>query len=205
MPDSRRYEGLSVDDNFMSKTLIFVFFFMAKKTGNRTRFGSKKLKQIKKNGFYPVYFFTRFRKHSTVPSRGYKRRGGSTNPRSHSSLSHQTLTQLPTTRAFSTSQVQIYRPTLATCYIAATDCASSSISLQRSPHPGGPFDKRILSASSVRNFARPHFGKLLSTKLKIECQSSPWQTLGIVQYVHNKMIPQICQGTVQYSPIYRFR
>ena len=47
----------------------------------------------------------------------------------------------------------------------------------------------VLSASSVCNFGRPHFGKLLSTKLKIECPSSPWQTLGIVQYVHNKMIP----------------
>ena len=79
------------------------------------------------------------------------------------------------------------------------------MSVQRSPNPSGPFDRRILSASSVRDFARPHFGKLLSTKLEIECRSSPWQTSGIAQYVHNKTIPKICQGTVQYSRIYRFR
>ena len=40
---------------------------------------------------------------NTLLSRGYKRRGGSTNPKSHSSFSHQTLTQLPTTRTYSPS------------------------------------------------------------------------------------------------------
>ena len=95
--------------------------------------------------------------------------------------------------------------TLATYCKTAKNCASLPTSCRRPSHLGGHFECRILPASPVRDFACPHLGKLLSTKLKIERWSSPWQTLGIVQLVHNKTIPHVCQGTVQYSRIYWFR
>ena len=71
----------------------------------------------------------------------------------------------------------------------------------------------IFHLSSPTNFvcnrchylALPHYGKLLSIRLKIVHWSSPWQIWGDAQVVRNKVIPRICQGTVQYSRSYRFR
>ena len=130
-------------DSFMNDFCRFHFYrsFSDERTKNPTFFVH----------VHPSFIFGR----TTVRSRGYKRREGSTNPKSHSSFSHQPLTQLPTTRTYSTSWMPETISVLAACSKFTVDSAWSAMSHEDSTHLSASEDIRILSATAPRFWLLP--------------------------------------------------